>query len=206
VIDLATNEKRLIFSKASSHDPGCWEGSIALSHNGQVFVACSVIDDTMTAWNTTTGQVHAVYEVPQLADSVCFSPDDTLLAIRCVGDASNRRVLEHVIKNQDWLNWLCPPPRHTVLLDADTGRRRALLPYAKYVAFAPDGKTLVTYDEKENAILFWDVLPKTGLRRPAPWLALGAAVLLSIWWWLARRRENGVRRDISFNREPAASA
>ena len=127
VIDLATREKRVTFGKALGHDYSCLDGSIAFSPDGQVLVACSMDDGLVTVWSTSSGQVRAVYEVPG-ADVVCFSPDNTLLAVRPLCDTSFQRVLSYVIKDQVWLNRLCPPTSHTVLLDAHTGRRKALLP------------------------------------------------------------------------------
>jgi len=191
VIDLATGEKRVTFGRALGHNYSCLDGSIAFSPDGQILVACSMDDGLVMVWSTSSGQVRAVYEVPG-ADVVCFSPDSTLLVVRPLCDTSFQRVLSYVIKDQVWLNRLCPPTSHTVLLDAHTGRRKALLPHADYLAFAPDGKTLVTYSEIDDAILFWDVLPKTGLRRPGPWLALVAAVFVSVWWWRARRSNSSV--------------
>ena len=187
-INLATSEKRSTVDIGSGDALIGEYEAIAFSPNGQV-LATRTAERCITVWNATTGQNLSQCELPGLTASFRFSPDGTVLAMRCGFDRSNQRLLGYVVKSQEWLDWLCQPTTYTLLLDANTGRRIATLPYSDCLAFEPDGKTLITYSGDKNEILFWDVPPKNGIRPIGLWIAIIPAVLLSVWWWRARQTQ-----------------
>ncbi|HZT36110.1 MAG TPA: hypothetical protein VFA15_09325, partial [Nitrososphaera sp.] len=81
------------------------------------------------------------------------------------------------------------PEERTLLVDVQTGRVLESLPDCSYLAFSPDGKSLVTYSKKEDGVFTWDVPPRRRVPLFVCLLALGCAVTLTVTWWRAKKEE-----------------
>jgi hypothetical protein len=137
----------------------------------------------------TTGQEVAVYRLPPYIHAMAFSPDGAMLAISHANtDDTLRNLVERVTRNDH--PWLEIERGETLLLDAKTGHRLACLPFSRWLAFRPDGKTLVTYS-KDDAILLWDIPPRTRFQAMHGLPPVGFAVILTAAWWRVRRRKAG---------------
>ena len=128
-------------------------------------------------WDTYSGEVrqqfYTRYQIPQ---GMSISRDSTLLAMSGYMDDSETARLAKLVG--DWSS-RTPTHRRTAppVLEMSSGRPIATLPFASYIAFAPDGKTLVMYADDLDAVLFWDLPLHTRLNPGSERLAdLGLAL------------------------------
>ncbi|HLN27232.1 MAG TPA: WD40 repeat domain-containing protein [Gemmataceae bacterium] len=160
----------------------------AIAPDGQT-LATGFDKDFVHLW-TGTGQHRAVQDFGGhggLIRNMAFSADSKLLAVSRWRDGSKYYRFRGILGG-NLAEKFFPPEHITVLLDTATGRPLIQLPYSWVLIFRPDGKTLVTYSEEQDAIVIWDMPPHTrfnlawGLPPTVPALLLSAA-----WWYRARR-------------------
>jgi WD40 repeat protein len=177
------------------------------------------IDGQITAWEsvecvkvtaTADGQVRGVFPLPLVAKSytLSLSAEGRLLGASYQGNDWMAQKVESALgidqedaRRQD-VRRVFPPKDATVVFDTKTGGRLATLPFASPFAFRADGKTLVAYSPKDDAIVLWDLPPRTKLNLlwnvPILGLALG---LTAIWLLVLLRRK---QREASLYREVIA--
>jgi WD40 repeat protein len=141
--------------------------------------------------DTVDGQRAAVHFFPGKVAAMAFSPNSRLLAVSYFCDPSKPGPLESVL-GSTLARRLFPPEKHTVLLEAQSGRRLATLPFSSHLAFRSDGMTLVTYSQEQDAFLLWDAPPRPRLTLFARLLSLCLPAAWTAVWWYRRRTKNRV--------------
>jgi len=156
------------------------DGELRFAPDGQMLVAFERDGGKMCYLDPATGQPQQVWETAGMIGAVEFSPDGSVLAVRCVDlDPRTRRMALGF--NRELADRLFSQENAVLLLDAQTGEQLEALPLFHLVAFRPDGKTLVNYTSTLDEVLLWDVPP-----RPSFWiraLAPTLAVVLTVFWW-----------------------
>jgi len=152
-------------------------------------------------WDVESGRQRALYESPGRIQMIAFSPDSKRIAVSYDCDSSKTRICERVLGDK-LASWLFPWEEHTLILDVDSGQPLAKLPFSEHLAFRPDGRTLVLYSAKDDAIHFWEI------KRHVRWLAslgmFATALVLSVWWWRAVRIPSPQKTDHQAFRPPTA--
>ena len=189
LVNTATRKHGIAFRPALA--PTICTTNSAFSPDGRTFAWIGL---TMSAehivelWDTYSGEVrqqfYTRYQIPQ---GMSISRDSTLLAMSGYMDDSETAQLAKLV-GDEWAGRLHPPKNGTTILEMSSGRPIATLPFASYIAFAPDGKTLVMYADDLDAVLFWDLPLHTRLNPVQGLLILALPCILTALWWRARRR------------------
>jgi WD40 repeat protein len=152
-----------------------WDGSVAISPDGTTLAGSGGFN-RLRLWDVATGKQRELtcQGVEDYTENVAFSPDSRLLAsaggkrIRLwdvatgerVGDLDSQGPVRSLAYSPDGKLLAATCGGHIRLLHAPTGKEAATLggPEPKYwsVAFAPDGKTLLSGATNGEAAL-WDV-------------------------------------------------
>jgi hypothetical protein len=169
------------------------DGELQFAPNGQTLAAFERDGGQICFLDPATGLTQQVWETVGMVGTVEFSPDSSVLAVRCVdmNPRARRQVLQF---NRELANYLFPRENGVVLLDASTGEQLEALPLFHLVAFGADGKTLVNYTSIEDEVLLWNMPP-----RPSFWIRALLPIFafaLTLIWWSPGRRDARERKGI----------
>jgi hypothetical protein len=161
-------------------------GELVFAPDGKTLAVQTRGSGDLALIDIVSQQVRANWKVGSEVEAIAYSPDSKLIAASAVGVESNLRELVKRIDSR-LADRFCPLESRTLLLNAQSGRRLASLPASSFLAFRPDGKTLITYSKEQDAVFLWDVPPRARTSLFARFLSLLLPITLTAIWWRARR-------------------